>query len=242
MADMRRVRYHGALRGPDLAAGTRAADPSRDPAPCSPDRPPRDGRRVPTGGRGPAPPPRGDDRPRLLRGGSARPAGGRVAGRARPAGRRVRAPPAGRRADGRRGRRPRPPARRAAPPGRRARRLPPGVPRLPGAGRLGASTRAHRRRRYAVVQVHSLPDFLVVRRAPAPARRRARRSSTCTRRCRSSSGCASRRASNPLVHRLLLLQERLSIALAERRDHGQRRAGRATRGARRPAATRSRSS
>ncbi len=76
-----------------------------------------------------------------------------------------------------------------------------------------ALTRAHRRRRYGMVQVHSLPDFLVFAALPLrltgvplildlheamPEFFRAR----------------FPRASNPVVHRLLELQERASIAIA----------------------------
>ncbi len=78
-----------------------------------------------------------------------------------------------------------------------------------------AATRAHRRRRYRVVQVHSLPDFLVFAALPLkmvgvkvildlheamPEFFRTRFPAV----------------RSPLVHRLLLLQERLSIAFADR--------------------------
>jgi glycosyltransferase involved in cell wall biosynthesis len=74
-------------------------------------------------------------------------------------------------------------------------------------------TRAHRRRRYAVVQVHSLPDFLVVaalplRLAGVPVILDLHEAMPEFFRMRFP------KASNPLFHRLLLLQERLSIALA----------------------------
>ena len=54
-----------------------------------------------------------------------------------------------------------------------------------------AVTRHHRRRRYVVLQVHTLPDFLAFAgcRSGWPA---CPSSSTCTRRCRSSSRRASR--------------------------------------------------
>ncbi len=45
--------------------------------------------------------------------------------------------------------------------------------------------------------------------------------SICTRRCPSSSAAGSRGASNPIVHRLLMLQERLSVAASTAIDHGQ---------------------
>ena len=82
------------------------------------------------------------------------------------------------------------------------------------AARAGwAVTRAHRRRRYAVVQVHSLPDFLVVaalplRLAGVPVILDLHEAMPEFFRMRFP------KASNPLFHRLLLLQERLSIALA----------------------------
>jgi glycosyltransferase involved in cell wall biosynthesis len=76
-----------------------------------------------------------------------------------------------------------------------------------------ALLRAHRRRRYGLVQVHTLPDLLVV--AALPLRLRGipvildlHEAMPEFFRSRFP------RAASPLVHRLLLAQERLSIALA----------------------------
>jgi glycosyltransferase involved in cell wall biosynthesis len=74
---------------------------------------------------------------------------------------------------------------------------------------------AHRRRRYGLVQVHTLPDFLVVaamplRLAGVPVLLDLHEAMPEFFRSRFPG------ASNPFVHRLLLLQERLSIALATR--------------------------
>jgi glycosyltransferase involved in cell wall biosynthesis len=76
-----------------------------------------------------------------------------------------------------------------------------------------ALLRAHRRRRYALVQVHTLPDFLVA--AALPLRLRGvpvvldlHEAMPEFFRSRFP------RAANPIFHRLLLLQERASIALA----------------------------
>jgi len=76
-----------------------------------------------------------------------------------------------------------------------------------------AVTRSHRRRRYALVQVHSLPDFLVVAALPL---RLARVPVILDLHEAMPEFFRMRfpKASNPLFHRLLLLQERLSIALA----------------------------
>lgn len=76
-----------------------------------------------------------------------------------------------------------------------------------------AMTRAHRSRRYAVVQVHSLPDFLVAAALPihmtgVPVLLDLHESMPEFFRVRFP------RAANPLVFRLLLLQEQLSIGLA----------------------------
>jgi glycosyltransferase involved in cell wall biosynthesis len=82
------------------------------------------------------------------------------------------------------------------------------------AARAGwAVTRAHRRRRYALVQVHSLPDFLVVAALPL---RLARVPVILDLHEAMPEFFRMRfpKAANPRFHRLLLLQERLSIALA----------------------------
>jgi glycosyltransferase involved in cell wall biosynthesis len=76
-----------------------------------------------------------------------------------------------------------------------------------------ALTREHRRRRYALVQVHSLPDFLVfaalpLRLAGVPVILDLHEAMPEFFRTRFP------RAANPFSYRLLLLQERLSIALA----------------------------
>jgi glycosyltransferase involved in cell wall biosynthesis len=76
-----------------------------------------------------------------------------------------------------------------------------------------ALTRAHRRRRYALVQVHSLPDFLAfaalpLRLAGVPLLLDLHEAMPEFFRSRFP------RAASPLAHRLLLLQERCSIALA----------------------------
>jgi glycosyltransferase involved in cell wall biosynthesis len=76
-----------------------------------------------------------------------------------------------------------------------------------------AVTRAHRRRRYAVVQVHTLPDFLVFAGLPlrlvgVPLVIDLHEAMPEFFRMRFP------RASSPLVHRALLLQERISIGLA----------------------------
>lgn len=76
-----------------------------------------------------------------------------------------------------------------------------------------AVTRSHRRRRYAVVQVHTLPDFLVfaglpLRIAGVPILLDLHEAMPEFFRARFP------RASNPVVHRLLLLQERASIGFA----------------------------
>ena len=168
--------------------------------------------------------PGGDAHPLLLRGGSARPARGRVARRG-AAGRSTSTRCAGRR------------RRRAASSTASASTgSTSSATRVPGSAttsreylaffvRAGwAVARAHRRRRYALVQVHTLPDFLVVR-----------------RRCRSGSPACpvildlheampeffrdaasrGRRARSSTAR--LVLQERLSIARREPRPHGQRR-------------------
>jgi len=76
-----------------------------------------------------------------------------------------------------------------------------------------ALIRAHRRRHYALVQVHSLPDFLVVAALPL---RLARVPVILDLHEAMPEFFRMRfpKASNQLYHRLLLLQERLSIALA----------------------------
>lgn len=76
-----------------------------------------------------------------------------------------------------------------------------------------AVTRSHRRRRYAVVQIHSLPDFLAfaglpLRIAGVPIILDLHEAMPEFFRTRFP------RASNPLVQRLLLVQERASIGLA----------------------------
>ncbi len=76
-----------------------------------------------------------------------------------------------------------------------------------------AVTRAHRRRRFAVVQVHSLPDFLAfaalpLRMAGIPLILDLHEAMPEFFRARFP------RASNPIAHRLLELQERASIAIA----------------------------
>ena len=76
-----------------------------------------------------------------------------------------------------------------------------------------AVLRAHRRRHYALVQVHTLPDFLVA--AALPLRLR-RVPVVLDLHEAMPEFFRSRfpRAANPIFHRLLLLQERASIALA----------------------------
>ena len=84
-----------------------------------------------------------------------------------------------------------------------------------------AAVKLHRRHRFGLVQIHSLPDFLVF--AALPLRlvgvpvlldlHEAMPEFFVTRFPRSA---------NPLSHRLLLLQERLSIAFATPRAHRQR--------------------
>jgi glycosyltransferase involved in cell wall biosynthesis len=76
-----------------------------------------------------------------------------------------------------------------------------------------AAVRLHRRERFALVQVHSLPDFLVVaalplRLAGVPVLLDLHEAMPEFFRSRFPG------ASNPIAHRLLLLQERLSTALA----------------------------
>ena len=76
-----------------------------------------------------------------------------------------------------------------------------------------ALTRAHRRRRYGLVQVHSLPDFLAfatlpLRLAGVPLLLDLHEAMPEFFRSRFP------RAASPLAHHLLLLQERLSIGLA----------------------------
>ncbi len=76
-----------------------------------------------------------------------------------------------------------------------------------------ALVRAHRRRRYTLVQVHSLPDFLVFAALPL---RLLRVPVLLDLHEAMPEFFRSRfpRASNPLVRRALLLQERLSVGLA----------------------------
>src|SRR5688572_11514777 len=74
-----------------------------------------------------------------------------------------------------------------------------------------AAVRLHRRERFALVQVHSLPDFLVVaalplRLAGVPVLLDLHEAMPEFFRSRFP------RASNPIAHRLLMLQERLSVA------------------------------
>jgi glycosyltransferase involved in cell wall biosynthesis len=76
-----------------------------------------------------------------------------------------------------------------------------------------ALTTAHRRRRYGLVQVHSLPDFLVFAALPlrlvgVPVVLDLHEAMPEFFRSRFP------RAANPVVHRFLLMQERLSIAFA----------------------------
>ncbi len=76
-----------------------------------------------------------------------------------------------------------------------------------------AAVRAHRRERYALVQVHSLPDFLVFAALPlrtigVPVILDLHEAMPEFFRTRFA------RAANPITHRMLLLQERLSIALS----------------------------
>ena len=76
-----------------------------------------------------------------------------------------------------------------------------------------AAARAHRRRRYALAQVHSLPDFLIfgalpLRLAGVPLLLDLHEAMPEFFRMRFP------RASNPVAHRLLRIQETLSIALA----------------------------
>jgi glycosyltransferase involved in cell wall biosynthesis len=80
-----------------------------------------------------------------------------------------------------------------------------------GARAMFASVRLHRHERFALVQVHSLPDFLVFAALPlrlvgVPVLLDLHEAMPEFFRSRFPG------ASNPLVHRLLLLQERLSIA------------------------------
>ncbi len=77
-----------------------------------------------------------------------------------------------------------------------------------------AATRAHRRRHYALLQVHTLPDFLVfaglpLRLAGVPLVLDLHEAMPEFFRSRFPG------ASNPLVHQLLLVQERLAIAAAD---------------------------
>lgn len=78
---------------------------------------------------------------------------------------------------------------------------------------LWAATRAHRRRRYGLVEVHSLPDYLVFSALPmklagVPVLLDLHEAMPEFFRSRFP------RATNPISYRLLLLQEKLSIALA----------------------------
>ena len=105
-----------------------------------------------------------------------------------------------------------------------------------------AVTRAHRRRHYALVQVHTLPDFLVVRRRCRSGPWACRSSSTSTRRCRSSSGSASRARPARSPGAPCGLQERLSIRAASAVVTVNEALARPPRRAGRPAGSRSRSS
>jgi glycosyltransferase involved in cell wall biosynthesis len=78
---------------------------------------------------------------------------------------------------------------------------------------LLAATRAHRRRRYGLVEVHSLPDYLVFAALPmklagVPVLLDLHEAMPEFFRSRFS------RAANPITYRLLRLQEKISIALA----------------------------
>jgi glycosyltransferase involved in cell wall biosynthesis len=78
---------------------------------------------------------------------------------------------------------------------------------------LWAATRAHRRRRYGLVEVHSLPDYLIFSALPmklagVPVLLDLHEAMPEFFRSRFP------RAANPISYRLLLLQEKLSIALA----------------------------
>jgi glycosyltransferase involved in cell wall biosynthesis len=78
---------------------------------------------------------------------------------------------------------------------------------------LWAATRAHRRRRYGLMEVHSLPDYLVFSALPmklagVPVLLDLHEAMPEFFRSRFP------RAANPISYRLLLLQEKLSIALA----------------------------
>jgi len=79
---------------------------------------------------------------------------------------------------------------------------------------LLAATRSHRHRRYGLVQVHSLPDYLVFAALPlklagVPVLLDLHEAMPEFFRSRFP------RAANPLTYRLLRLQERLSIAMAD---------------------------
>ena len=79
-------------------------------------------------------------------------------------------------------------------------------------------TTAHRRRRYALVQVHTLPDFLVAATLPlrllgVPVLLDLHEAMPEFFRSRFPG------ASNPVAHRLLLLQERLSAAVSTARTY-----------------------
>ncbi len=78
---------------------------------------------------------------------------------------------------------------------------------------MWAATRAHRRRRYGLVEVHSLPDYLVFSALPL---KLARVPILLDLHEAMPEFFRSRfpRAANPLSYRLLRLQEKLSIALA----------------------------
>ena len=135
----------------------------------------------------------------------------------------------------RRRRRPRPPPRRAAPPGRRARPLPRANTWRSSRAPPFAATAANRRARFALVQVHTLPDFLVFAGAPLPAGRHP----AGPRPARGDAGVLP----DALPARLepasssarSCSQERAVDPRRRRRHHGQRRARRATRRARRAA-------
>jgi len=83
----------------------------------------------------------------------------------------------------------------------------------PSCGGPLAATRAHRRRRYGLVEVHSLPDYLVFAALPmklsgVPVLLDLHEAMPEFFRSRFP------KAANPISYRLLRLQERLSIALA----------------------------
>ena len=118
-------------------------------------------------------------------------------------------------------RRSRPAPRRAAAPGRRSRRVPARVPLVLSRDRCGRRPGCIAAERFALVQVHSLPDFLVFAALPlrlvgVPVLLDLHEAMPEFFRSRFPG------ASNPFVHRLLRLQERLSIALSTRPSRSTR--------------------